>query len=775
MAAPGYALFTWQAPDLVRFLCYLALAIPGSCLKVTLPGVTGTMSVFFVFLLASVVELNLPETLVIGAACAAAQCLWHARLRPRPIQVLFSISAVLIASTLTYLAYHLLPIPSNAFRLAVAAAIFFLTNTFPIAIVIALTEDRSIRQVWSSCYLWCAPYYLVGAGIVGGFTFSNRMLDWQAGILILPVVYVVYRSYHLYLNQLQSERQRAAEERKHATEERKHAAEIAALHAQTVEAFATAMTAKTRLDTVFRASPLAFLTLDREGKVTGWNAMAEHIFGWSPEEVVGQSLPFATGRSEELIQGIIDRTLRGDLISGLEMKQWCKDGSPFDAAIWTATLRDSEGVSGILVTVADVSDRKHLEEQLRLSQKMEAVGRLAGGIAHDFNNLLTVINGYSSMLIDTVSGHQYAVSQVEEILGAGTRAAELVSQLLTFSRRQMIKPRPLEVNQFVRDIERMLRRVIGEHIELRTNLRPDSGWIHADLNQMEGVLLNLSTNARDAMADGGVLTIETSRVEILADHPLPQTDLAPGSYVRLAVRDTGQGMNNETKQRLFEPFYTTKEQGKGTGLGLSSVYGGVEQNHGRILVWSELGKGSELSIYLPRIEAPDSLEPDHPAVSRKENWGTGTILLVEDESTVRRMLREMLSKAGYRVWEAGNGAEALDQWAGHIDKIDLVVTDIVMPVMNGLRLMEELRKMRPDIRVVCMSGHSEDIIGRQDRTDAPLVLLRKPFLPDVLVRKVREILDQPSTRPRVVSPAAEPAAQRHPAARQPNLGSRAIS
>ena len=248
------------------------------------------------------------------------------------------------------------------------------------------------------------------------------MIDWQAGILILPVVYVVYRSYHLYLNQLLSERRRAEEEQKHA-------AQISVLHGQTVEALASAMTANARLDAVFRASPLAFLTLDREAKVTGWNVMAEHIFGWSPEEELACHPPFAIGRSEEIIQGIIGRTLRGETISGIEIKQWCKDGTPFDAEIWTATMKDSEGVSGILVTVADVSNRKRLEEQLRLSQKMEAVGRLAGGIAHDFNNLLTVINGYSAMLIDTVKGHQYAVSQAEEILGAGTKAAELVSRV----------------------------------------------------------------------------------------------------------------------------------------------------------------------------------------------------------------------------------------------------------------------------------------------------------------------------------------------------------
>jgi two-component system cell cycle sensor histidine kinase/response regulator CckA len=751
--ALGYGLYPWEGPNLLRFLCYLALAIPASCLKVTLPGIRlGTMSVLFIFLLGGIVQLNLPETLVIGTVCVAAQSLWHSRFGARLVQVAFSVATIALAITATNFTYHAVPFLLGPFRLVMAVSVFFLVNTFPIAVVIALTEGKSLRHVWSSCYLWCFPYYLVGAGIVSAFSFYNRMSDWQAGILILPVVYVVYRSYQLYLNQLQGERQRAEEEHKHADE-------IAALHAQTVEALNSAMTANARLDAVFRASPLAFLTLDREGKVTGWNAMAEHIFGWSAEEIAGQPLPFATGRSEEIIQGIIGRTLHGELISGLEMQQWRKDGSPFDAAIWTAMLQDSEGVPGMLVTVADVSTSKRLEEQLRLSQKMEAVGRLAGGVAHDFNNLLTVINGYGSMLLNTVSGHPYAVSQAEEILSAGTRAAELVSQLLTFSRRQMIRPRPLETNQLVRGVERMLKRVLGEHIELRTNLSPDSGWIHADLNQMEAVLLNLATNARDAMGGGGVLTIETSRVEIVPSRPLPNADLTPGSYVCMIVRDTGRGMDNETKQRLFEPFYTTKEWGKGTGLGLSSVHGGVEQNLGRISVWSELGKGSEFSIYLPRIESPDSPEPTAPAASRKLAEGTETILLVEDESAVRRMLREALSKAGYRVREAGNGSEAIELWAREIESIDLVVTDVVMPVMNGLKLIEELRKMRPGIRVVCMSGHSEDVISGQSGPDAPLDLLRKPFLPDALVRKVREILDQPSKWPPMLPTAARLGAQ----------------
>jgi PAS domain S-box-containing protein len=752
--ALGHGLSLWNPQHLTRFLCYLLLAIPASCLKVRLPGITGTMSVLFVFLLAGIVGLSLPETLVMGAICISAQCLWHARLRPRPIQILFNVATISIAITVTDICYRsplaLVPFLQTPSRLAIAASAFFLTNTLPVAVVIAFTEQKSLRHVWSSCYLWFFPYYLVGAAIVGAFSFADRTLDWQAWILILPVVYIIYRCYRLYLNQFETERARAAEAHEHANE-------VAVLHARAVEGLSSTMSANAKLDAVIQSSPLAIMAVDLQGNVASWNRMAEQVFGWSPEEVVGRPLPFGGERSEEIIRDLINGALHGDFISGTEMTQWRKDGSPFEATVWTAALRDSaHDISSVLFTVADITDRKRLEEQLHLSSKMEAVGRLAGGIAHDFNNLLTVINGYSYMLAESVAGNPEAVSQVEEILGAGTRAAELVSQLLSFGRRQMIKPRPLEVVQFIRNVERMLRRIIGEHIEFRTELDSQAGWFHADLNQMEGVLLNLATNARDAMPDGGILSISTSRVDIVADRLRPELDIPVGSYVRIVVKDTGCGMNSETQQHLFEPFFTTKQIGKGTGLGMSSVYGGVAQNGGRIFVSSELGQGTTFFIYLPRTECPNSVE-QRRSPSRSLSQGTETILLVEDESAVRRMLRDALSKVGYRVWEAENGAEAIARWGQQIKDIDMLVTDIVMPVMNGLRLADELRDRRPNLKVLFISGHSEDLIKRPD--PAPDVL-QKPFLPDVLVRKVREILDQSPQRVRT-APSIAPARARH--------------
>jgi PAS domain S-box-containing protein len=738
-AALGNGLFQWQPHGLVRFFCYLALAVPASCLKVRLPGITGTMSMLFVFLLAGIVDLSLPETLLMAVVCVIVQSLWHPKVRPRAIQLWFSAANMSSAVWISHFVYHLLagvaPFLEAPFRLSIGAAAFFVANTFPVAAVVALTERKPLRQVWSSCYFWSFAYYLVGAAIVGVFSFAHRMFDWQVSLLILPVVYIIYRSYDLYLGQLQVER-------KQAEEERKHAEEVALLHTRAMDALASAMAANAMLDAANQASPLAILTLDRQGRVTSWNKMAEHILGWSAEEAIGRPLPLAQGMAEETFHSIIAKTMLGEMVTGTEMKQWRRDGSPFEAAVWTAPLHETaDETSGILITVADVSDRTRLEEQLRLSQKMEAVGRLAGGIAHDFNNLLTVINGYSGMLVDTLKGNPYAVSQAGEILSAGERAAELVSQLLTFSRRQMIKPKPIEINQLIHNVERMLRRIIGEHIEFQTELRPETGWIHADPNQIEAMLLNLATNAQDAMSQGGILSIETAAVEVADGWQMDRLELPPGSYVRLVVRDTGHGMDAETQQHIFEPFFTTKQMGRGTGLGLSSVYGTVQQSGGRIFVSSRVGEGTTLSIYLPRIEIVPTHETKR-TVSGDSNPGSENILLVEDESSVRHMLREALQKAGYQVWEAANGAEAMGQWGARIGEIDLVVTDIVMPVMNGLRLAEELRSRRPEIKVVFMSGHSMELINNQSLPDPAPDLLQKPFGPQVLVRKVREVLDQ---------------------------------
>jgi PAS domain S-box-containing protein len=728
----------WHPQDVLRLSCYLILAGIASCMKVRLPGITGTMSVLFVFLLAGIVELGLSETLLIGSVCVLIQSYWHAKVRPRLIQPIFNIAAISIATWAAHTTYHASLLSSillgTPFRLLIAASVLFFGNTFPVAVVITLTEQKPLRQVWEHCYWWSFPYYLIGAALVSMFTVANRLLNWQSWLMILPVIYVIYRSYQLYLDRLETERGQTEKERNHAEE-------VAVLHARALESLSSAIRANTKLDAVIQGSPFAILALDVDSNVTTWSTMAEQIFGWSSPETLGRPLPFAFEGPHEVIQELIDCTRHGEFVSGREIKSRRRDGTPFEASIWTAPLWDGERISGILLTIADISDRKRLEEQLRLAQKMEAVGRLAGGVAHDFNNLLTVINGYSAMLADSMKNDRYAASQAEEILGAGTRAASLVAQLLAFSRRQMIVPRPMEMNKLILDVERMLRRVIGEHIQIRTRLDPNAGWINADLNQMESVLLNLSTNAQDAMVQGGVLSIETARLDVKAGSHAVQPDLPAGSYVCLKVRDNGHGMDVYTQQHLFEPFFTTKQKGKGTGLGLSSVYGAVEQNHGRLSVFSEVGKGTTFAIYFPRVENADSVEAPRTRTT-PAYCGNETILLVEDETSVRRMLREALTKTGYRVLEAENGIDALQKWGAELETIDLLVTDIVMPMMNGLKLAEELRDRRRSLRVIFMSGHAEEMITKQGGPDPALDLLSKPFLPDVLVRKVRETLAQ---------------------------------
>jgi PAS domain S-box-containing protein len=380
------------------------------------------------------------------------------------------------------------------------------------------------------------------------------------------------------------------------------------------------------------------------------------------------------------------------------------------------------------------------EEELRQSQKIEAVGRLAGGIAHDFNNLLTVINGYSQLLLGRLGPDAPDRAEIEEISTAGGRAAALTRQLLAFSRKQVLQPRVLELNAVVTNMERMLRPMIGEDIELYTVLQPQLGRVLADPGQIEQVLMNLAVNARDAMPQGGRLTIETSNVELNETYARRLLTMTPGPHVLLAVSDTGCGMDKETQEHIFEPFFTTKEQGKGTGLGLSTVYGIVKQSGGSIWVYSEPGRGTTFKIYLPRVEEPtESVEPD-TARARLPN-GTETILLVEDEAGVRSLARASLQVYGYRVLEAANGDEAIRIFDRRQDAIHLLVTDMVMPGMDGRALSERLSARLPGLKVLYLSGYAEGAIVHNGVLNAGMAFLQKPFTPLSLARKVRAVLD----------------------------------
>lgn len=420
-----------------------------------------------------------------------------------------------------------------------------------------------------------------------------------------------------------------------------------------------------------------------------------------------------------------------------------KTGQPVIALNNSRAIRDESGtVTAFEGTLTDITERRTLEDQLRQSQKMEAIGRLAGGVAHDFNNLMTAISGYSDLLLASMDPADPLRRDVEEIKKAGTRATALTSQLLAFSRKQVLQPRVLDLNAVVTEIQTMLRRLIGEDIELTTIADPHLGRVKADPGQIEQVILNLAVNARDAMPHGGKLTLETSNMEIDEKYASEHLDVQPGQYVMFAVADTGCGMPPEVQMRIFEPFFSTKEAGKGTGLGLATVYGIVSQSGGYIWVYSEPGKGSTFKVYLPRltdavlaseVRAPQSASPR----------GTETVLLVEDEGFLRDLARKVLEMNGYKVLQAASGAEAIEMCSSYGEPIHLLVTDVVMPRMSGGELAERLTQDMPALRVLYMSGYTDDSIVQHGILNEDMAFLQKPFTPTTLARKVREVLDAP--------------------------------
>jgi len=394
--------------------------------------------------------------------------------------------------------------------------------------------------------------------------------------------------------------------------------------------------------------------------------------------------------------------------------------------------------------VIDNTERKKVEEQLRLSQKMDAIGRLAGGVAHDFNNLLTIINGYGDLLLDEMKQGDVLRNQVSEIRKAGERGAGLTQQLLAFSRKQTIEPKPVNLNTLVADSENMLRRVMGEDIEILTLCDDSLRQVVADAGQISQVLVNLAVNARDAMPSGGKLIIETTNTELDAAYVERHHGAAPGRYVLLAVTDSGVGMNRQTLQRIFDPFFTTKEQGRGTGLGLSTVYGIVKQNGGLISVYSEPGKGTAFRIYLPATAGAEAAEKaEEPVVTVA--GGSETILLVEDQEEVRTLAAKILARYGYHVLEAAHGEDALLLAKLHPEPIHLLLTDVIMPGMTGRELAERLKQIRPEIKVVYMSGYSGNAITHQGLLDPGVHYVQKPFTALSLAGKVREALARVST------------------------------
>lgn len=481
---------------------------------------------------------------------------------------------------------------------------------------------------------------------------------------------------------------------------------------------------------------------DTAGDIVYVNPAFEKTSGYLAEEVLGQNTKILGSNRHDsgFYQKLWESISTGQVWQG-RLSNKKKDGSVYIAEVTISPVRNEQGVVVNFVSLQhDVTREIQLEEQYHQAQKMEAIGQLTAGVAHDFNNLLTAINGFASLLYFNLSPNSSEAEMLEKILNSGERAAELVRQLLAFSRKQVIQVQPLDLNTNVSTMHKILRRIIGEDIQLQLDLDPHLNWIEADPTQIEQVIMNLAINARDAMPYGGTLVISTANVQIDSRHPAQNPQIRPGAYVRLALADTGIGMSDDVKQRIFEPFFTTKEVGKGTGLGLSTVFGIVKQNNGHILVHSQPGTGTTFEIFLPVASTIDTYSPYHHAQLQKYAC-TETILVVEDDPTVLELARMVLQTQGYTVYPASNAQEALELSRKYSGKIHLLLTDVVMPGINGLALARQLIQIRPKLKVMFMSGYTDTTLDRHGKIDLDLELLQKPFTTHKLINKVRTILD----------------------------------
>ena len=544
--------------------------------------------------------------------------------------------------------------------------------------------------------------------------------------------------------------------------------------------------AEAQFRALLEAAPDAMVCVHRHGRIALVNAQAERLFGYSREEMVGQEVEMLVPEHARAVHP--SRRARyfpnpqpRPMGAGMELAGRRKDGTEFPAEISLSAIETDEGVL-VTATVRDVSDRlevqaererlkaqaerertqaqaererrksqaerERLERQLHQSQRLESLGQLAGGVAHDFNNLLGVIVNYTAFVVEEIAkpdgGDREAVRQdLDQVRRAADRATELTHQLLAFGRREVVRPRVLDLNEVVRDVEQFLRRTLGEDVELVTSLAPDLHAVMADPGQLEQVLVNLAVNARDAMPGGGRLTIETDNVVIDADYAELRPGLEPGEHVRLRVSDTGAGMSPEVIERVFEPFFTTKPKGEGSGLGLATVYGIVAQAGGHARFHSEPGLGTTFTALLPVTRETPTTVPHSTGATAV--GGGETVLLVEDEDALREVTRRILARNGYQVLDAARGSKAVDLATNHPGPIHLLVTDVVMPEMLGREVATRVVAARPGIRVLYISGYAHPVLASKGTLEEGLALLEKPFTEPVLLAKVREVLDTPSS------------------------------
>ena len=496
---------------------------------------------------------------------------------------------------------------------------------------------------------------------------------------------------------------------------------------------------------ILEAAPALMIVMDGEGKIVRFNRAGERVIGRRPEEVLGR--PFRD--FPRIAQGLCKAIGNCNRLSldqfPVEFESTWKDEDGNERSInwvYSALPDNTGGIRWIIGTGVDITENKRLQQRLYGAQKMEAIGRLAGGVAHDFNNLLTTIMGYTYTLLTSLPEDDPRRHDVLEIDKAANRAANITRQLLAYGRKQIVEPKILNLNDVIRGMDSMLQRLVGEAVELRYDLAEDLHLTRLDPSVVERTVINLVLNARDAMPDGGTVTIRTRNADLGADYVRRHPQVRPGRYVMLAIEDTGLGMDKATVDRIFEPFFTTKEIGSGTGLGLATVYGMVKQSNGYIWVYSELGLGTTIKVYFPEVEPEDSdAFPDRETFDPR---GDETILLVEDDDEIRQLTAKVLTDYGYNVLSASGPQEALRLFDLHRQQIDLLLTDVVMPRMNGRELASRLLKERSDLTVLYISGYTDDRVVREAILEPRTHFLEKPFTPEALARAVRKALTEES-------------------------------
>jgi PAS domain S-box-containing protein len=501
-----------------------------------------------------------------------------------------------------------------------------------------------------------------------------------------------------------------------------------------------------RFRTVLEAGPNAVVAIDAQGRIVYVNLQVAATFGYGPDEVLGQPIELllpdrVAGRHVAHRDGFIAHPVARPMGIGLDLSGRRKDGTEFPVEISLAPVETADGLE-VFATVVDITARKAAENQLLQAQKLESIGRLAGGIAHDFNNMLFAIHGYGELLAQDLAPETWSefdpersLRSVNAISQAAERAAALTAQLLAFSRQQVVTVKVLDINRSATKIEPMVRPLIGENVDLILKLDPDAGHIRADSGQIDQILVNLVVNGRDAISDGGTITIETANVTFEEPYAVESFDVTPGSYVLLAVSDTGIGMDRLTREHIFEPFFTTKDVGKGTGLGLATTYGIVRQAGGHISLSSEPGHGSTFKLYFPRVEEAVEDEPFAPATPP---IGVGTVLVVEDEPVVREMTTQLLERAGYRVLAVAGGAEALAETA--TEPVDVLVTDVIMPAMSGIELAEQMMDRDPRMGVVLLSGYTAETLDLERITARGATFVPKPVTSNQLLKAVQRAM-----------------------------------